>query len=144
MVLNASPYAANLANAVSAEIDHVQPELAVRLIELLRVTGTAIQRPLIERLALHPHAPTDIRIASLATAAHLTGPGNTSFWPKALRVLGAAGDDVKRRVVYGLGMQADTDTLLRVTSDTDLSPRLRMAARWWIDLPSSIVRSARH
>jgi hypothetical protein len=153
-LLHATPYRAPVAaklaaqlprNAATADID-----LAVCIMDALRLIGGPEQRPLVERLTLSPSVPAPIMVAAARNIGHLGGTSDDRYWNRAIALqcqpsrlhASPASGAVLRGLVYGLGMARNDAMLTRVRDLPDVPWQARQAASWWLGHSQRIRQSA--
>lgn len=121
-----------------------------RILESLRVLGGPAQRRLVERMLLGRDTSPAVRDMAAYALGHIGGTSTDAF---LLAVIDAAlrrwardrdphDASVLDRVVYAIGMSRRPDLLPRVLAEPDLPAPVRTAARWWLNLPDHLTRSA--
>ncbi len=154
-LLAATPYRPVLADALAAEL--VRPmavrheELAVVLLEGLRVLGDHRHRGLLQRLAVLPSVPRPTAYAAVRGLGHVAADRSTGdFLRGAVAHHHAAWlndrDPVTaatlESLVYALGMASRDDLLTAILTGADFLPVARTAAAWWLDIPGHRRASA--
>ncbi|NEA37464.1 hypothetical protein [Streptomyces sp. SID13031] len=146
----ASPYRASAAAAVAAELRHpsgLRLGWATALLDALRIVGGSAERRLVERLTVSPEIPEPLAATAAYSFCHLGGRTPDEFWASAIAAQtvhrsSAPRVAVLRGLVYSAGMTGTAPVLARLREDPT-SPAVRTAAGWWLDLPASILSSAR-
>ncbi len=154
-LLAATPYRPVLADALAAEL--VRPlatrreELAVPLLDALRVVGDHRHRGLLQWLAVTPGIPRTVAYAAVRGLGHVAADRSTgdflrsalahhhSAWLTGRDPVTAA---TLESLVYALGMAARDDVLSTVRTNPDYLPATRTAAAWWLDIPDHQRTSA--
>ncbi|WP_406124070.1 XRE family transcriptional regulator [Streptomyces sp. NBC_00989] len=154
-LLAATPYRPVLADALAAEL--VRPmavrheELAVVLLEGLRVLGDHRHRGLLQRLAVLPSVPRPTSYAAVRGLGHVAADRSAGdFLRGAVAHHHAAWlsdrDPVTaatlESLVYALGMASRDDLLTAILTGADFLPVARTAAAWWLDIPGHRRASA--
>lgn len=154
-LLAATPYRPVLADALAAEL--VRPlavrheELAVVLLEALRVLGDHRHRGLLQRLAVLSSVPRPTAYAAVRGLGHVAADRSTGdFLRGAVAHHHAAWltdrDPVTaatlESLVYALGMASRDDLLTSILTGPDFLPVARTAAAWWLDIPAHRRASA--
>lgn len=154
-LLAATPYRSTLADALVAEL--VRPmairdeELAVPLLEVLRVLGDHRHRGLLQWLAVTPGVPRFTAYAAVRGLGHVAADRSTgdflrdavahhhAVWLTDRDPVTAA---TLESLVYALGMASRDDLLATVRSGADFLPGARTAAAWWLSIPGHRRASA--
>jgi hypothetical protein len=153
-LIHATPYRAPVAAVLAAELPRnataADVDLAVCIMDALRLIGGPEQRPLVERLTLSPSVPAPIMVAAARNIGHLGGTSDDRYWnraialqcqPSRLRASPASGA-VLRGLVYGLGMARNDAMLARVRDLPDVPWPARQAASWWLGHSHRVRQSA--
>jgi len=143
-LIHATPYraavAAELATELSRSATSADADLAVCILDALRLIGGPQQRPLVERLTLSPGVPAPVVAAAARNIGHLGGTSDDGYWCRAIarhcqparQAASPASGAILRGLVYGLGM-ARNDVLLARVRDLPGAPwQARQAASWWL------------
>lgn len=142
-LVGATPFRDALADACCAELGKPpvarDPTLAGALLEALPFVAGAGHRRTVEAIVAAPGLPSGTVSAAAWTIAHLPGRSGEPFWARAL---GRRGPWL-RGLVYALGMAGQHARLARICRDADMPAEARAAARWWSNLPASLIRDAR-
>jgi hypothetical protein len=147
--ISATPYRGPLAKVIGHELGNraclTDGTVATAFVQALTHLGGPDQAALVHRLALTGGLPAPVGEAAAWSAGHLHA--ETAFWEGATARLtrpraGASGCHAKG-LVYSLGTARRTAELTHLAAHPDLHPDLRVAARWWLDIPGFIARSAR-
>ncbi|WP_250399235.1 XRE family transcriptional regulator [Streptomyces cellostaticus] len=146
-LLAASPYRVAAADALAAELTRPsavqREEIAVPLLEGLRVLGDDRHRGLLQRLAVTPGVPRFASYAAVRGLGHVGAePGAGDFLRNAVAHHEAAWQDSRDPVtaatleslVYAVGMAARDDLLAAVLTDDRSLPAARAAAAWWLGI----------
>lgn len=154
-LLAATPYRPVLADALAAELVRPmavrQEDLAVPLLDALRVVGDHRHRGLLQWLAVTPGVPRAIAYAAVRGLGHVAADRSAGdFLRSAVAHHHAAwlsGRDpvtaaTLESLVYALGMAARDDLLATIRSGPDILPAARTAATWWLDIPEHRRTSA--
>ncbi|GAA5706573.1 helix-turn-helix domain-containing protein [Streptomyces avermitilis] len=154
-LLAATPYRAELADAVAAELARPvtvrHEELAVPLLEALRILGDHRHRDLLQSLAVAPGVPHRVAYAAVRGLGHVAADHPAGdFLRDAVAHHHAAwlrgGDAVSaatlESLVYALGMASRDDLLAEIRAGTDVLPAARTAAARWLDIPGHRRASA--
>ncbi|MFF8930128.1 XRE family transcriptional regulator [Streptomyces longwoodensis] len=147
-LLAATPYRLTLADALAAEL--VRPltvrheELAVPLLEALRVLGDHSHRALLQRLAVTPGVPRRTAYAAVRGLGHVAPERSAGdflrdavahhhgAWLSSRDPVTAA---TLESLVYALGMAGRDDLLTTIRERADYFPAARTAAAWWLGIP---------
>ncbi|MFC8364712.1 XRE family transcriptional regulator [Streptomyces griseorubiginosus] len=154
-LLAATPYRPVLADALAAELVRPlatrQEELAVPLLDALRIVGDHRHRGLLQWLAVTPGVPRTVAYAAVRGLGHVAADRSTGdFLRSALAHHHGAwltGRDpvtaaTLESLVYALGMAARDDVLTTIRTNPDYLPATRAAASWWLDIPGHRRTSA--
>ena len=153
--LYSTPYRAAVATVLGAELRTVlrlrgNQQSIESLLESLRVLGGEPERALIELLLIQRDVVPQVRDMAAYALGHIGGRSSDALFREAAR--GAVRrwvrdhDDyessVLDRLVYAIGMSRQHHLLPEFLRDPDMPDRVRVAARWWLGLPSHLLRSA--
>lgn len=151
-LIHATPYRGPVAAELGVELARVaraQPDLAVCIIDALRLLGGPEQRTIVERLTLNPGVPTAVAVSAARNIGHLGGHSADGYWLTAVdrqrRPRQAAtpeGTAILRGLVYGIGMAHNDALLTRIRDLGDMPWQARQAASWWLGQPRQIRESA--
>jgi hypothetical protein len=154
-LIHATPYrmpvAAELAAELSRTATSAGTDLAICIMDALRLIGGPEQRPVVERLTLSPGVPAPVMVAAARNIGHLGGTSDDRFWERAvarqcqpsrrldlsgrtdaLQLGSPASDAILRGLVYGLGMARNDAMLARVRDLPGVPWQARQAATWWL------------
>jgi hypothetical protein len=152
-LIHATPYRFPIAAVLAAELSRcarVQPDLAMCIMDSLRLLGGPEQRPILERLTLHAGIPAPVTASAARNIGHIGGTSGDEYWMRALDVqrrqlarhASPTGSAIVRGLVYGLGMSRNDPLLTRVRDLDDMPWQAREAASWWLGHPQRIRQSA--
>lgn len=152
LLLRATPYREPVADALAWSLRQPRnardPLMASRLLEGLRILGGVAERPLVQALT-GPQVPFRIQEAAFQALAHMGGCSQPAFWRQTFAAHGpdgstgcAARDRLLGHAVYAMGIKRDFAGLQGVAADQASSPAVRVAARWWLNLPGHMLASA--
>jgi len=148
-LIHATPYRDPVAAELGAELTRVaqlQPDLAVCIIDALRLLGGPGQRAIVERLTLNPGVPAAVAVSAARNIGHLGGHSADEYWLTAVgrqqRTGSAEGTAILRGLVYGMGMARNDALLARIRDLGDMPWQARQAASWWLGQPHQIRESA--
>ncbi|MGW4492396.1 XRE family transcriptional regulator [Streptomyces sp. NPDC004376] len=154
-LLAATPYRAALADACAAELARPaairDEEVAVPLLEALRVVGDQRHRALLQTLAVRPGVPRGTAYAAVRALGHVdAGHATDAFLREAVALHQATWlrgrDPVTAAtlvsLVYALGMGARDDLLTEVRVRPDTLPEARTAADRWLGIAGHLRASA--
>jgi hypothetical protein len=154
LLLFATPYRAPLATALATELSKQVSnggiEVTRALLEALRILGSDKQRPLVERLTVAAGLPASVTLSATSAIGHLGGSSPDHYWAHAIdqhvhhwsQTRSAVSSSAVEALIYGLGITRNDVLLQRLRSRSDLPSAARSAASWWLNLPSSVYRSA--
>jgi hypothetical protein len=154
ITLQATPYAGPVAAALGTELTRTaaatQADLAICILDALRMIGGAQQRPIVERFTLSPGLPAPVMAAAARNIGHLGGTSDDGYWLRAidrqrqlhLRHASPASGATLRGLVYGLGIARNDALLSRVRDRHDMPSQAREAASWWLGHSQRIRESA--
>jgi hypothetical protein len=142
-LIHATPYRAAVAAELTAELSRsaiADTDLAVCILDGLRLIGGPQQRPVVERLTLTPGVPAPVMVAAARNIGHIGGTSDDRYWNRAValhcqpsrRHTPDASDAVLRGLVYGLGMARNDAMLARVRDLPGAPWQARQAASWWL------------
>jgi hypothetical protein len=142
-LIHATPYRTAVASELTAELSRsavTDTDLAVCILDGLRLIGGPAQRRLVERLTLSPGVPAPVMVAAARNIGHLGGASDDRYWNRAValhcqpsrRNTSQASDAVLRGLVYGLGMARNDAMLARVRDLPGAPWQARQAASWWL------------
>ncbi|MEU6194125.1 XRE family transcriptional regulator [Streptomyces sp. NPDC047061] len=154
-LLAATPYREPLADAVAAELARPSSvrheELAVPLLEALRILGDRRHRALLKTLAVRPGVPRRTAYVAVRALGHVAADDADSgflrgavahhhtAWRRTRDPVSAA---TVESLVYALGMAARDDLLAEIRSDPGFLPTARTAAAGWLAIPGHRRASA--
>jgi hypothetical protein len=143
-LIHATPYRMPVAAELTAELSRrataADADLAVCILDALRLMGGPGQRPVVERLTLSPGVPTPVMASAARNIGHLGGTSDDRYWNRAFelhfqpprRPATPAADAIMRGLVYGLGMARNDAMLARVRDLPGAPWQARQAASWWL------------
>ena len=143
-LLYATPYRAAVAAELGAELSRcaavADTDLAISILDALRLVGGQEQRPVVERITLSPGIPAPLQVSAARNIGHLGGTSDDRYWSQVLArhaqpsKLGAspAGGAMLRGLIYGLGMEHNDGMLSRVRDLPGLPGQARESASWWL------------
>jgi hypothetical protein len=142
-LIHATPYRAAVAAELTGELSRcatADGDLAVCILDGLRLVGGPEQRPVVERLTLCPGLPTPVMVAAARNIGHLGGTSDDRYWNRAFalhfqpprRHTSPAEGAILRGLVYGLGMARNDTMLARVRDLPGVPWQARQAASWWL------------
>jgi hypothetical protein len=141
-VLGATPFRAALADACCAELRKPavagDPALAGALLDALPFVAGPEHRDTVETLVAAPGLPGETAGSAAWTIAHVPGTSTDLFWAGALRRPAC-----RTGLTYALGIAGRHDWLTRLAGDPKMPAEVRVAARWWSNLPATVTRDAR-
>ncbi|MFD4502793.1 XRE family transcriptional regulator [Streptomyces sp. NPDC058457] len=154
-LLAATPYREPLADAVAVELTRPSSvrheELAVPLLEALRILGDRRHRALLKALAVRPGVPRRTAYVAVRALGHVAADDADSgflrtavahhhtAWRLTRDPVSAA---TVESLVYALGMAARDDLLAEIRSDPGFLPTARTAAAGWPAIPGHRRASA--
>ncbi|MBN0048439.1 helix-turn-helix domain-containing protein [Streptomyces actuosus] len=154
-LLAATPYRPVLADALAAELIRPmavrQEELAIPLLEALRVLGDHRHRGLLQRLAVSPGVPRVVAYAAVRGLGHVAADHAAgAFLRDAVAHHHAAWLSDRdpttaatlESLVYALGMASRDDLLTAIAAEPGSLPAARTAAAWWLSIPGHRRASA--
>ncbi len=135
-LLAASPYRVGIASALTAELTSSRVVLDRSgwpdvVLAALRMIGGAAERAMIERLAATPGVATEVARTAAYSLAHVPGTTDRQYWKRVLRL--DTSPDVLDGLVYSAGLTKLRPVLEAIQNATDLPPRPRRAAAWWLN-----------
>jgi hypothetical protein len=151
-LIHATPYRAPVAAELAAELARAaaaDADLAVCILDALRLLGGPGQRPLVERITLSPGLPPPVLVAAARNLGHLGGSSDDGYWNRAVALhcaprppAGPASGAILRGLVYGLGISRNDPLLARIHDLDEMPTEARVAASWWLGQPRRIWQSA--
>jgi hypothetical protein len=153
-LVHATPYRAPIAAELAAELRQLatasHTDLAVSLMDALRLIGGPAERPVVEGFALNPRLPAPVTAAAARNIGHLGGTSDDRFWTRAVdlqcqllkRRAAPARESILRALVYGLGISRNDTLLARIRDLPDMPWQARQAATWWLGHPQRVRLSA--
>jgi hypothetical protein len=152
-LIHATPYREPIAAALATELASsatVQTDLAICIMDALRLLGGPAERSVVERLTLTPGIPAPVVVSAARNIGHLGGTSDDAYWLRAFgrqcdllkRDASPAGGAILRGLVYGLGMSWNDPLLTRIRDLGDMPWQAREAASWWLGHPQRIRESA--
>jgi hypothetical protein len=152
-LIHATPYREPVASALATELSGiaaVQTDLAICIMDALRLLGGPAERSVVERLTLTPGIPAPVVASAARNIGHLGGTSDDTYWVHAFgrqrdllnRGASPAGGAILRGLVYGLGMSWNDPLLTRIRDLGDMPWQAREAASWWLGHPQRIRESA--
>lgn len=154
MLLQATPYAGPVADALVAELARREAlgnvSLASVLVDALSVVGGNGHASAVQALVGRLDVPVPVRELAARWVGHM-GVGRTDpFWESAVTFYGrrwtAVHDDasgaILTNLMYSLGLVGN-DAFLERIRNSDVPRTARQAAGWWLGIPADIRRSAR-
>lgn len=152
-LIHATPYREPVASALATELSSiaaVQTDLAICIMDALRLLGGPAERSVVERLTLTPGIPAPVVASAARNIGHLGGTSDDTYWLRAFtrqrdlfkREASPAGSAILRGLVYGLGMSWNDSLLTRIRDLDDMPWQAREAASWWLGHPQRIRESA--
>ncbi|MFD1045241.1 hypothetical protein ACFQ1S_06365, partial [Kibdelosporangium lantanae] len=150
-LIDATPFRAPLSRALGQELTRSvrsgAVDRSVILLEALRVLGGSDQRRQIERLLSTPRLPLPVANSAAYALGHIRGRTTDQEWRLLIARFrdrtSPADISIMDRVVYALGMSNRLDLIQSIEVDPVVARSVRLAARWWIDLPQHLIASAR-
>lgn len=155
LAVGGTPYRVPVAVALTAELTEAtlrRDDVAPAIIESLRLIGDRRQRALIEQLITATGVPAQVTVAASQTIGHIGGRSDDTFWGRAIdlhsRIWQQSRDRTSSTVLsgltYGLGISRNHTVLRKLRHDARMPDPVRTAARWWLNLPEVVYRSADH
>jgi hypothetical protein len=152
-LIHATPYREPVGSVLAAELSSiaaVQTDLAMCIMDALRLLGGPAERPVVELLTLTPGIPAPVVASAARNIGHLGGTSDDTYWLRAFgrhrdlvkRDASPAGGAILRGLVYGLGMSWNDPLLTRIRDLDDMPWQAREAASWWLGHPQRIRESA--
>jgi hypothetical protein len=154
VAIAATPYRQPVAAALGTELFRLaaatHTDLAICIMDALRLLGDAEQRRILERFTLNPALPPQVMASAARNIGHLGGTSEDRYWMRAVdlqcrlsqRQPPAAGNGTLRGLVYGLGIARNDPLLARVRDHQEMPWQARAAASWWLGHPRRIRHSA--
>ena len=154
VAIQATPYREPVAAALGTELVRIaaaaHTDLAVCIMDALRLLGGAQQRPILERFTLNAGLPQPVVASAARNIGHLGGTSDDRYWLRAVELQSqlsqrhgsAEGSATLRGLVYGLGMARNDPLLTRIRDRPEMPTQARAAASWWLSHPQRIRRSA--
>jgi hypothetical protein len=152
-LIHATPYRSAVAAELTAELSRTataaDTDLAVCILDGLRLIGGPEQRPVVERLTLSPGVPAPVMVAAARNIGHVGGISDDSYWNRAFALhfrppptlrsspgrypaTTPAGGAILRGLVYALGMARNDAILTHVRDLPGVPWQARQAASWWL------------
>ncbi|MGW4905457.1 XRE family transcriptional regulator [Streptomyces sp. NPDC004270] len=154
-LLAATPYREPLADAVAAELARPSTarhaELAVPLLDALRILGDRRHRAVVKALAVRPGVPRRTAYVAVRALGHVAADDADSVFLRAAvahhhTAWRLTRDPVSaatlESLVYALGMAARDDILAEIRADPGFLPAARTAAGGWLAIPAHRRTSA--
>jgi hypothetical protein len=153
-LISATPYRYPVADALARELTSAvranDVSLAIAILTAMPFVGRPDDRSTVERLVVSPGVPAPVADAAAWRVGHVSGQSDGRFWTTALdthrtawqRTRSPASLSSLRGLTYSLGIGRDQVTLDAVRADTRMPPAVRVAAGWWLGIPSRISASA--
>jgi hypothetical protein len=143
-VVGATPYRVPVAQAVALELTNrtilEHPAIAPAMVNAISLLGDDRTHGFLQRLVLATGVPSFVSEAALWVLGHTVGCSDDTFWRKAIgRHRGHLTS--MRGIIYGLGLTRNLRLLQACRVDTTLPGAARLAAAWWLNIPSRILRS---
>ncbi len=154
VAIQATPYRGPVAAALGTELFRIaaatHTELAICIMDALRLLGGAEERRILERFTLNPGLPAPVMASAARNIGHVGGASEDRYWMRAVNLHcqlsqrhdPAAGNATLRGLVYGLGMARNDHMLARVRDHREMPWQARGAASWWLGHPRRIRQSA--
>jgi hypothetical protein len=153
-LLNATPYRVPVAAALGAELSRCAAaagtDLAMCILDAMRLIGGVEQRSVVERIMLSPGIPAPVLVSAARNIGHLGGTTDDRYWnqvlarhaqPSKLAASQASGA-ILRGLVYALGMARNDGMLSRVRDLPGMPGQARRAASWWLGQTQRTRQSA--
>jgi len=152
-LIHATPYREPVGSLLATELSSIaatQTDLAICIMDALRLLGGQAERSVIERLTVTPGIPAPVVASAARNIGHLGGTSDDAYWLHAFRRqryllerdASPAGGAILRGLVYGLGMSWNDPLLTRIRDLGDMPWQAREAAFWWLGHPRRIRESA--
>jgi hypothetical protein len=144
-LIHATPYRAPVATELTAMLCRSafspDTDLAICIMDALRLLGGSEHRPVVERLTLSPGVPAPVKVAAARNIGHLGGASDNTYWNHVVarhfqpsrRPPSAADEAVVRGLVYAMGMAHNDAMLTRVRDLPGVPAQARRAASWWLN-----------
>lgn len=154
ILIHATPYREAIAPELAAGLSQLatasHTDLAVSIMDALRLIGGPRERPVVERFALNPRLPEAVTAAAARNIGHLGGTSDDGFWTRAvdlqcqqLKQRGAhATEAILRSLVDGIGISRNDPLLARIRDLPDMPWQARQAATRWLGHPRWVRLSA--
>ena len=154
-LVHATPYRGPVATELTAVLCRTataaDTDLAICIMDALRLLGGPEHRPTVERLSLSPGVPAPVKVAAARNIGHLGGTSDDAYWNQAVarhfqpsrRPRSAADEAIVRGLVYGMGMAHNDAMLARVRDLPGVPWQARQAASWWLGHSRRTRHSAR-
>jgi hypothetical protein len=154
ILIHATPYREAIATELATELSQLatasHTDLAVSIMDALRLIGGPRERPVVERFVLSPRLPEAVTAAAARNIGHLGGTSDDGFWTRAvdlqcqqLKQRGAhASEAILRSLVDGIGISRNDSLLARIRDLPDMPWQARQAATWWLGHPRWVRLSA--
>jgi hypothetical protein len=153
-LLHATPYRAPVAAALGTELSRcaaaADTDLAICILDALRLIGGQEQRPVVEQITLGAGIPAPVLVSAARNIGHLGGASDDQYWNRALARHGQpsapwaspASGAILRGLVYGLGMACNDRMLSRIRDTPGMPAQARQAASWWLGQTQRTRQSA--
>jgi hypothetical protein len=144
-LVHATPYRAPVATELTAMLSRSatspDTDLAVCIMDALRLLGGPEHRPVVERLTLRPGVPAPVTVAAARNIGHLGGTSDSTYWNHVMarhfqpsrRPPSPADEAIVRGLVYAMGMAHNDAVLTRVRDLPGVPAQARQAASWWLN-----------
>ncbi|MFJ1767909.1 hypothetical protein ACIOD2_46840 [Amycolatopsis sp. NPDC088138] len=148
-----SPYRASVAAALLQEVAANRPTedfaWITTLFESLRILGGQREREAVQRYVVASGVADSVNDAAAYALGHIGGVSGEGFWKTAVVSYVDVYKNHKHResildrIVYAMGIQGHHVQLREILGKNhDVPEAVRRSARWWLDQPPHILRSA--
>lgn len=154
-LVGATPYRIHVAAALAEELARESvirdEDLAQSILRALRSIGGEKQRSRVEHLIVADGIPNVVTEAAAFAIGHVGSNSAQAYWELAIqkhlskwhRAHNRSSESIILSLVYGLGMAGETKALQSICGNPTAPPSTRESARWWLEVPRWILRSAK-